>query len=183
MAFYSNSSMPPPVPAGTSRGQQTARAQRVSQAQYVEERLRNGIPPVAVAGVATLLTQLESMQALPGMSLSITAEVAGYRRTLKCQNNAWDGYDLTHQFLDERSITVYRPSQDNIFEQEASLKMLPVNPVMSQLTSSQMVSYQPLIPKPTPITPSYAGSPAFGTPHGVQRTIMQTTTGAPMSNR
>ena len=107
MVFYSISSMPPPVPAGTQRTHETARAQRVSQAHYVEERLRNGIPPVAVAGMAALLTQLETMQALPGMSLVITAEVAGYRRTLVCQNNALDGYDLTHQFLDERSTTVY----------------------------------------------------------------------------
>ena len=113
MVFSSNRSMPPPVPAGTSRGQETARAQKVSQAQFVEERLRNGIPPVAVAGVATLLTQLETMQALPGMSFSITAEVAGYRRTLVCQNNAWDEYDLTHQFLDERCTAVYGPSLEN----------------------------------------------------------------------
>ena len=81
--------MPPPVPAGTQRTQETARAQRVSQAQYVEERLRNGIPPLAVAGVAALLTQLDTMQALPGRSLAITAEVAGYRHSLLCQNNAW----------------------------------------------------------------------------------------------
>ena len=69
--------MPPPVPAGTPRTQESARAQRVSQAQYVEERLRKGIPLVAVAGVAALLTQLDTMQALPCMSLAITAEMAG----------------------------------------------------------------------------------------------------------
>ena len=57
--------MPPPVPAGTPRAQETAPAQRVSQAQYIEERLRNDIPPVAVTGVAALLTQLENIQTLP----------------------------------------------------------------------------------------------------------------------
>ena len=77
MEFCPPNSMPPPVPAGTQRTQESARAQRVSQAQYVEERLKNGIPPVAVAGVASLLTQLDTMQALPVMSLAITAEVVG----------------------------------------------------------------------------------------------------------
>ena len=83
--------MPSPVPAGTPRTQESARAQSVSQAQYVEERLKNGILPVAVAGVAALRTQLDTMQALPGMSLAITAEVAGYRRAVVSRNNAWDG--------------------------------------------------------------------------------------------
>ena len=70
-----------------ARPQEPARAQRLNQAQYVEDRLRNGHPPVAVAGVAALLTQLETMQTLPGVSLSIVAEVAGYRRTLTCLNS------------------------------------------------------------------------------------------------
>ena len=115
MAFYSNNSIPPPVPTGTPRPQETARAQRVSKAEYVEEeRLKNGIPPVAVTRVAALLTQLETMQALPGMSLSLTVEVADYRHTLVCQNNAWDGYDIIHQFLDERSTTVYGPGATSL---------------------------------------------------------------------
>ena len=110
MAHCPNSSAPA-TGSSSARPQESARAQRVNQAQYVEERLRDGLSPVAVAGVAALLTQLESMQMLPNASLSITTEVAGYRRTLTCTNNAWDGYDLTHQFLDERSITVHGPSQ------------------------------------------------------------------------
>ena len=130
--------MLPPVPAGTPRTQESA--QRVNQAHNVEERLKNGILPVAVAGVATLLTLIDTMQALPGMSLAITAEVAGYRRAVVCRNNAWDRYDLTHQFLDERSISVYGPSQGNIFEQETSLQMMSINQPTSQLPSSQMVS-------------------------------------------
>ena len=48
--------MPPPVSAGTPRTQETARAQRVSQPQYIEERFRYGIPPVAVAGVAAFIS-------------------------------------------------------------------------------------------------------------------------------
>ena len=95
----------------SARLQEPAPAQRVNQAQYVENRLRNSLPPVAVAGVAALRIQLETMQTLPGVSLSIVAEGAGYRRTLTCLNSAWDGYDLTHQFLDERSTAMYGPSQ------------------------------------------------------------------------
>ena len=168
MAFYPNNSMPPPVPAGTPRAQETVRGQRVNRAQYVGERLRNGIPPVAVA----LLTQLETQQTLPGMSLSIFAEVDGYRRTIVCQNNSWDGYDLTHQFLDERSIAAYGPSQGTTFEQEASLRMMPANLTTPQLPPLQMVSCQPVVPKPTPMTPDRA-------PH----MIMQTTCRAPTSDR
>ena len=91
MAYYPNNSMPATGPHSARPQNSPARAQRVNQAQYVEERLRNGLSPVAVAGVAALLTQLETMQTLPGVSLSIVTEVAGYRRTLTCLNNAWDG--------------------------------------------------------------------------------------------
>ena len=108
MAYYPNNTVPIPTTGPHSNRSQElpARAQRTNQVQYVEERLRNGLSPLAVAGVAALLTQLDTMQTLPGVSVSLVTEVAGYRRTLTCQNNAWDGHDLTHQFLDERSTTI-----------------------------------------------------------------------------
>ena len=53
----------------SERPQEPARAQRFNKAHNVEDRLRNGLPPVALAGVAALLTQLETMQTLPGVSL------------------------------------------------------------------------------------------------------------------
>ena len=121
MAYCPSNSVHATGPS-SARPQESARAQRVNQAQYVEDRLRNGLPPVAIGGVAALLTQLDTMQTLPGVSLSIVTEVAGYRRALTCTNNAWDGYDLTHQFLDDRSTAVYGPSQGSRFEQEASLR-------------------------------------------------------------
>ena len=155
MADYPNNSMPATGPH-SARPQEPARAQRVNQAQYVEDRLRNArLPPVAVAGVAALLTQLETMQTLPGVSFSIVAEVAGYHRTLTCLNSAWDGYNLTHQFLDERSTATYGRSQGTRFEQEASLRMIPAN--VPSLPP-------PPVPKPVPMTPTYSGSPVFGTP-------------------
>ena len=163
----------PATGPNSARPQEHARAQRVNQGQYVEDRLRNSLPPVAVAGVAALLTQLETMQTLPGVSLSIVAEVAGYRRTLTCMNSAWDGYDLTHQFLDERSTAVYGPSQGTRFEQEASLRMVPANVPSLPPTS---------VPNPVPMTPTYSGSPAFGTPYGTPHMTLQASTNPPVSD-
>ena len=166
--------MPATGPHSARPQESPARAQRVNQAQYVEERLRNGLPPVAVAGVAALLTQLETMQMLPGVSLSIVTEVAGYRRTLTCLNSAWDGHDLTNQFLDERSTAMYGPSQGTRFEQEASLCMVPAN--VSSLPP-------PPIPKLVPMTPTYSGSHAFGTPYRAPHMVLQTSTNSPVSDR
>ena len=84
MAHCPNNSAPA-TGSNSARPQESARALRVNQAQYVEAKLRDGLSPVAVAGVAALLTQLESMQMLPNASLSITTEVASYRRTLTHQ--------------------------------------------------------------------------------------------------
>ena len=172
MAHCPNNSAPA-TGSNSARPQESARAQRVNQALYVEERLRDGRSPVAVAGVAALLTQLESMQMLPNASLSITTEVAGYRRTLTCTNNAWDGHDLTHQFLDERSIAVHGPSQGTRFEQEASLRMMPVNvPSLPSISA----------PNPVQMTP-HSSSIAYGAPYGTQATTTQNTTNQPASSR
>ena len=140
MAYYPNNTVPIPTTGPHSNRSQElpARAQRTNQVQYVEERLRNGLSPLAVAGVAALLTQLDTMQTLPGVSVSLVTEVAGYRRTLTCQNNAWDGHDLTHQFLDERSTTMLGPSQGTRFEQEASLCMVPAS--VATMPPPQMVA-------------------------------------------
>ena len=173
MAYCPSNSVPATGP-NSARPQESARAQRVNQAQYVEDRLRNGLPPVAIAGVAALLTQLDTMQTLPGVSPSIVTEVAGYRRALTCTNNAWDGYDLTHQFLDERSTAVYGPSQGSRFEQEASLRMMSANIPSLPPTSA---------PNPVPMTPTYCGSPAFGAPYGTQQMTLQTPINQPVPDR
>ena len=155
MAYYPNNTVPISTtgPHANRPQELPARAQRTNQVQYVEERLRNGLSPLAVAGVAALLTQLDTMQTLPGVSVSLVTEVAGYRRTLTCQNNAWDGHDLTHQFLDERSTTMLGPSQGTRFEQEASLCMVPAS--VATMPPPQMVALPPPAPKPVPMTPTY----------------------------
>ena len=173
MAYCPSNSVPATGPS-SARPQESARAQRVNQAQYVGDRLRNGLPPVAIAGVAALLTQLDTMQTLPGVSLSIVTEVAGYRRALTCTNSAWNGYDLTHQFLDERSTAVYGPSHGTRFEQEASLRMMPANVPSLPPTSA---------PNPEPMTPTFSGSPAFGAPYGTQQMTLQAPVNQPVSDR
>ena len=182
MAYYPNNTVPIPTTGPHSNRSQElpARAQRTNQVQYVKERLRNGLSPLAVAGVAALLTQLDTMQTLPGVSVSLVTEVAGYRRTLTCQNNAWDGHDLTHQFLDERSTTMLGPSQGTRFEQEASLCMVPAS--IATMPPPQMVALPPPAPISIPMTPTYSGSPAFGTSYRAPHMVLQTTTSAPVSD-
>ena len=183
MAYYPNNTVPISTtgPHANRTQELPARAQRTNQVQYVEERLRNGLSPLAVAGVAALLTQLDTMQTLPGVSVSLVTEVAGYRRTLACQNNAWDGHDLTHQFLDERSTTMLGPSQGTRFEQEASLCMVPAS--VATMPPPQMVALPPPAPNQVPMAPIYSGSPAFGTSYRAQHMVLQTTTNAPVSDR
>ena len=72
MAFYPGSFAPPSVPAGTPKFNAAARAQRVNQAQHLEERLRNGISQVAVAGMAAVVAQLETQQVLPSIYFYMT---------------------------------------------------------------------------------------------------------------
>ena len=189
MAYYPNNTVSgaTTVPHANRAQELPARAQRTNQVQYVEERLRNGLSPLAVAGVAALLTQLDSMQTLPGVSVSLVTEVAGYRRTLTCQNNAWDGHDLTHQFLDERSTTMLGPSQGTRFEQEASLCMVPASvatvPPPPLVPPPPMIALPPLAPNSAPMTPTYSGSPAFGTSYRAPHMVLQTMSNAPVPNR
>ena len=92
-----------------------------------------------------------------------------------------DGHDLTHQFLDERSTTMLGPIQGTRFEQEASLCMVPAN--IAAMPPPHMVALPPSAPQPIPMTPTYPGSPAFGTSYRAPHMVLQTTTSAPVSNR
>ena len=80
MAYHH--SAPAAMPASTQPNQDVARTQRVRQEQYIEERLRNGISPAAIAGITALLAQLETQPTLPSLAVSI---VAGYNRTMTCK--------------------------------------------------------------------------------------------------
>ena len=110
------------MPATAPPNHDPARGQRSNHVQYIEERLRNGISPAVVAATTALLAQLETQPTLPSLAVSIIADVAGYKRTMTCKNGEWDGYDLTHPFLDDRSTVARGPSVHTTIEQEATLR-------------------------------------------------------------
>ena len=135
----------------------TQRITRAANLTSAEEKLLNGITPAAVAGVTAMLAQLECQQTLPSMTVSIVADVSGYKRTMTCTNCVWDGHDLTHQFLDDKSTSVYGPgNQTTTFKQEASLRMSPCVPVPQPMPPAHLV-IQP--------QPLYLSQPPHYLPH------------------
>ena len=104
MAYHHTA--PAAMPAQPQPNPSAAQTQRVNQVEFIGGRLRNGISPAAVAGITALLAQLETQPTLPSLAVFIVADVAGYKRTMACRNGVWDGYDLTHPFLDDRSTAV-----------------------------------------------------------------------------
>ena len=65
------------MPVQPPPNQNAARTQRVNQVQFIEERLRNGISPAAVAGITALLAQWETQPTLLSVAVTIVADVAG----------------------------------------------------------------------------------------------------------
>ena len=186
MAYHHTASAAMPAQPQPHPNQNGVRTQRVNQVQFIEERLRNGISPVAVAGITALLAQLETQPTLPSLAVSIVADVARYKRIMTCRNGVWDGYDLTHPFLDDRSTAVRGPSVQTTVEQEATLRFPLANvPMPQSLNPAHLVIHpqpqihpqlgtQPMyLPSAQPITPSsaqvapYASAPAAHAPHMV----------------
>ena len=185
MAYYHTASAA--MPAQPQPNQNAARTQQVNQVQFIEERLCDGISPAAVAGITALLAQLETQPTLPSLAVSIVADVAGYKRTMTCRNGVWDGYDLTHPFLDDRSTTVRGPSVQTTVEQEATLRIplanvpmpQPLNPAhlvikpQSQMHPQSGTQPPMFLPSAQPTTPSaalvapYASAPVAHAPHMV----------------
>ena len=140
----------PSVPAGTVRSFEVAPAQRINQFQNLEERLRNGVCPAVVAGMTALLAQTEAQQTLPTVAVSIVADVSEYKRIMTYRNGMWDGFYLTRQFQDDRSTTMFG-STHTVFEQEASLHILPcvpVQPADPQMSQPAQMTIQPYQPQP-----------------------------------
>ena len=115
--------------------------------------------PATVADMTALLVQLEAQQTLSSMAVSIVADVTGYKSIITCRNVVWDGYDHTHQFQDDRSTAVYRPSNQTVFEQKASLRMLPqVAPVQTVASQPVQMTNQAYRPNPQQVV-QYPSSP------------------------
>ena len=181
---------PAAMPASAQPNQNAAETQRANQVQFFEERLRNSISPAAVVGVTALLAQLETQPTLPSLAVSIVADMAGYKRTMTCRNGVWDGYDLTHPFLDDRSTAVRGPSVQTAIEQDATLRIPLANVPMPQplppahlviQPQAQMLAQpatqlmylpnaQSLAPPPIQVAP-YASAPAAHAPHMILSTI------------
>ena len=182
MAYHHTA--PPAMPAHAQPSQNAARTQRINQVQFIEERLRNGLLPAAVVGITALLAQLETQPTLPSLAVSIVADVAGYKRTMTCRNGVWDGDDLTHPFLDDRSTAVRGPSVQTTIEQDATLRISFANvPLPQPLPPAHLViqpqaqvlpqsgtqlmylpSAQAVAPPSTLVAP-YASAPAAHAPH------------------
>ena len=177
MVFYTapGQTAPPSGPAGTASSFEAARAQRNSQLRYLEERLRNRVSPATVADMTALLGQLEAQQTLPSMAVSIVADVTAYKSTITCRNVVWDGYDHTHQFQDDRSTAVYRPSNQTVFDQRASSRMLPqVAPVQTVASQPVQITNQAYRPNPQQVV-EYPNSPAFSASRMALQSTPQTT--------
>ena len=135
-----------------------------------------------MAGITALLAPLKSQPTLP--SLSIVADVAGYKRTMTCRKGVWDDYDLTHPFLDDRTSAVRGPSVQTTIEQEATLRIPLANVPMPQPLPPAYLVIQPqaqvlpqsgtqpmYLPSAQTVTPPstqvapYASAPAAHAPH------------------
>ena len=67
--------------------QRTARAQRAYQVQHLVKRLLGGVSTAAIARMTAVLAQIEEQQSNhPAKSVSIVADIAGYRRALINRN-------------------------------------------------------------------------------------------------
>ena len=108
---------------------------------------------------------------------------------MTCRNGVWDGYDLTHPFLDDRSTVVRGPSVQTTIEQEATLRIPLANVPMPQpqppahlviQPQAQMIAQsatQPMYlsgapsvtPPPMQVAP-YARAPATHAPHMILST-------------
>ena len=84
------------------------------------------------------------------MAVLIVANVSGYKRTMTCRNDVWDGYDLSHQFLDDRSSSMFGSGNQTSFEQEASLHMSPCAPVQPAAPNLKPPAHMVIQPQPQP---------------------------------
>ena len=111
---------------------------------------------------------------------------------MTCCNGIWDGYDLTHPFLDDCSTVVRVPSVHSSIDQEATLCIPIANVVMPQpLPPAHMVIRPRTLVPPQPqspplqlstaqsLTPSsdhltpYASAPAAQAPHMILSSTSQ----------
>ena len=78
MAYHQTA--PAAMPAHAQPSQNAAQTQRINQVQFLEERLRNGISPAAVAGITALSAQLETQRVKTLLKHSESIKCSSLRR-------------------------------------------------------------------------------------------------------
>ena len=135
----------------------STRVERPNQLRYVESRFEEGIQPLALAGVASLLTQMDAHASSPSTPITISVGHGPRAAAVTLLNNEWTGCDLTYPFTDERSANVVGPCTGVRLEQDRNLYL--VRP--SQPTTMRQPQLEPL--------PSSSRTPAMATTSPMQQ--------------
>ena len=123
--------------------------ERLDQARYVEARLEGGLSPIAVAGVAALLTQMDEAVIYPHTPITISVG-HGYQATaVTLLNNEWTGCDLTFPFTDNGINNIVGPTTGRYLQQEQSLRM--------QRAATPTTTPRPTVIEPLPSSSRMAG--------------------------
>ena len=121
--FYGQQQQFQPEPPLTLQMPTANTIERLDQARYVEARLEGGLSPIAVAGVAALLTQMDEAVIYPHTPITISVG-HGYQATaVTLLNNEWTGCDLTFPFTDNGINNIVGPTTGRYMQQEQPLRM------------------------------------------------------------
>ena len=98
---------------------------RVDQLALVQQALQIGATLTKIAGFAMVIAQMQSQAAYPDVLLAITSSIGPLERTASFRDEAWYGYDLTHNLIDPRSHMLYGEPTRPPMDQERSLRISP----------------------------------------------------------
>ena len=145
----------------SSRPQPSAAPARIDQAAFLQDRLQRGLTPEQVAGLTSLLVQMEEQRRDPETTIVVNVSQRERIRSLTFAQGRWQGQDLTANITDPAGMAVYghggRP-----YEQLTMVQMTPANaapllppppPDLTPAVRTTSTSFMPTPPLPT-ITPS-----------------------------
>ena len=98
---------------------------RVDQLALVQDALQNGATPTMIAGFAMIIAQMQAQAVYPEVLVTITISIGPLERTATFRDGAWQGYDLTHNFIDPRSHMIYGEPPRPPMDHERSLRVSP----------------------------------------------------------
>ena len=85
-----------------------------------------GISPTVVTGLAAILTEMESQEQAPLMTLTITSAFPGFSRYMMFRNGVWSGHDLAHHFTEDRSSISFSPTNRGVEQDQPSRVTTPL---------------------------------------------------------